>query len=73
MYPQGLFVTSISYVICYFLDKYSLLRSWVTQGELGAEIAKVSRAHIALAIYTHVVMSLIFYSEWPFDNIAKEP
>jgi len=68
LYPQGLFITALAYSICYFLDKYCLLRSWSTPAALDDDLTKKSRAHIALALYAHVVMTMVFYSGWPFDN-----
>lgn len=30
-----------------------------------------SRGHIALALYSHIVMTAIFYSGFPYDNVCK--
>ena len=68
LYPQGLFITALAYAICYTLDKYCLLRSWQTPAQLDDDLTKKSRAHIAFALYAHVVMTMVFYSGWPFDN-----
>jgi hypothetical protein len=68
LYPQGLFITALAYAICYTLDKYCLLRSWSTPSALDDDLTKKSRAYIAFALYAHVVMTMVFYSGWPFDN-----
>jgi hypothetical protein len=52
------------------VDKYSLLRVWRTPSELDDGITKISRGHMALAVYAHTVTTLIFYAEFPFDNIC---
>ena len=72
LYPQGLFVTSLAYVIAYLLDKYSLLRTWRTPAELDDDLAKKSRGHIALSVYVHTVMTMVFYAGWPFDNVCPK-
>merc|ERR1712196_388537 len=72
LYPQGLFVASFAYVISNTLDKYSLLRDWQTPAAIGDDLTKKSRAYIAFALYMHVVMTMIFYSGWPFDNTCPK-
>jgi hypothetical protein len=72
LYPQGLFITALAYFICYTLDKYCLLRSWSTPAALDDDLTKKSRAHIAMALYVHVVMTMVFYSGWPFDNTCPK-
>jgi hypothetical protein len=72
LYPQGLFITALAYAICYTLDKYCLLRSWQTPAQLDDDLTKKSRAYLAFALYAHVVMTMIFYSGWPFDNTCPK-
>jgi len=71
LFPSGLFLTAFGYAFGYSVDKYSLLRSWRTPAELGDEITKVSRGHMILAVYAHAVMTMIFFAEFPFDNICR--
>jgi len=72
LYPQGMFITALAYAICYTLDKYCLLRSWSTPAQLDDDLTKKSRAYLAFALYAHVVMTMIFYSGWPFDNTCPK-
>eukprot|EP00614_Pseudopedinella_elastica_P015916 CAMPEP_0172652422 /NCGR_PEP_ID=MMETSP1068-20121228/243303_1 /TAXON_ID=35684 /ORGANISM="Pseudopedinella elastica, Strain CCMP716" /LENGTH=836 /DNA_ID=CAMNT_0013466829 /DNA_START=321 /DNA_END=2832 /DNA_ORIENTATION=- len=72
LYPAGLFLTCIGYAFAFTVDKYSLLRNWRTPSELDDDITKVSRGHLTLAVYFHSVMALVFFSEFPFDNICRE-
>jgi hypothetical protein len=68
--PSGLFLTAFSYAFTYTVDKYSVLRSWRTPAELDDEITRVSRGHMIFAVYCHAVMTMIFYAEFPFDNVC---
>ena len=70
LYPAGLFLTAFGYALIYTVDKYSLLRSWRTSAELDDDIMKISRGHMIFAVYCHAVMTMIFYSEFPFDGIC---
>jgi len=49
-----------------------LLRSWQTPAQLDDDLTKKSRAYLAFALYAHVVMTMIFYSGWPFDNTCPK-
>ena len=68
LYPQGLFIAALAFAICYMLDKYCLLRTWSTPAQIDDDLTKKSRSHIALALYVHVIMTMVFFSGWPFDN-----
>lgn len=70
--PSGLFLTAFGYAYCYTVDKYSLLRSWRTPAELGDDITKVSRGHMLFAVYAHAAMTMVFFSEFPFDNVCTK-
>jgi hypothetical protein len=72
LFPAGLFLTSLSFFFCYIVDKYSLLRTWRTPAELGPSMMKMSRGHMAFAVFCHAVMSMIFFTEFPFDNLCKD-
>jgi hypothetical protein len=70
LFPSGLFLTCLGYSFCYVVDKYSLLRQWRTPAQLDDDITKVSRGHLVFGIYCHAVMTMIFYAEFPFDNVC---
>ena len=72
LFPAGLFLTCFGYSFAYTVDKYSLLRSWRTPAEIDDDITKISRGHITFAVYCHAVMSMVFYAEFPFDNVCKD-
>jgi hypothetical protein len=73
LFPAGLFFTALGYGFIYNVDKYSLLRSWRTPAQIDDDITKVSRGHITFAVYCHAVMTMIFFAEFPFDNVCNDP
>ena len=70
LFPFGLFLTCFGYTFIFIVDKYSLLRSWRTTQQIDDDMMKVSRMHMMLAVYCHAVMSMVFYSEFPFDGVC---
>jgi len=73
LFPAGLYFTAFGYAFIYTVDKYSLLRSWRTPAAIDDDITKISRGHMTFAIYCHAVMTMIFYAEFPFDNVCPDP
>jgi hypothetical protein len=73
LFPAGLFFTCLGYGFIYTVDKYSLLRTWRTPAEIDDDITKISRGHITFAVYCHAVMTMVFYAEFPFDNVCDDP
>ena len=51
LYPQGMFITSATFLISYILDKYSLLRAWRTPSPFDADLAHKTRGHVALGTW----------------------
>ena len=70
LFPFGLFLTCFGYTFIYVVDKYSLLRSWRTDQQVDDDMTKISRMHMTFAVYVHAVMSMVFYSEFPFDGVC---
>jgi len=70
VYPQGLFITAGAFLICYWVDKYCLFRVWRAQSGLDASLTEVSRGHMVLALLLSSLVSLHFYSGWPFDSLC---
>jgi hypothetical protein len=71
LYPSGLFMTCVGYAVVYSLNKYNVLRTWNTPAELSDGITKVSRGHLVLGVFAHAFMTMIYFSEFPFDNICE--
>jgi len=72
LFPAGLFITCVGYAFIYTVDKYSLLRSWRTPAQMDDDVTKVARGHMFFGVYCHAVMSMVFFSEFPFDGVCKD-
>jgi hypothetical protein len=70
LFPAGLFLTCLGFGFQFVVDKYSLLRSWRTPAALDDDITKISRGHLVFGVYCHAVMTMVFYAEFPFDNVC---
>ena len=70
LFPFGLYLTALGYTFIYVVDKYSLLRSWKTDKPVDDDMTKISRMHMIFAVYCHCVMSMVFFSEFPFDGVC---
>jgi len=73
IFPAGLYMTCGGYLFTYTVDKYSLLRTWRTPAQVDDDITKISRVHMVFAIYCHTVMTMIFWAQFPFDNVCRDP
>ena len=66
--PQGLFITAFSMLTTYWVDKYSLLRLWKRPPSYDASLAIQSRHLIMLVIWVHLIMTRVFFANWPYQN-----
>jgi hypothetical protein len=69
--PTGLVVTFVAMCVAYWVDKYSLLRQWRRAPNYGPSLAAQSRKYIVLCVFVHVVMTRIFFSRWPYQDLAN--
>lgn len=71
VYPGALFMGAFALFINYFVDRFSLMRTWKRQPHLGTSISEVSRRYFfALAIVAMAIMSSYFWASFPFDNLC---
>jgi len=70
LFPAGLFITCVGYAFIYVVDKYSLLKSWRTPAEIEDDVTKIAHGHMFFAIFCHAFMSMVIFSQYPFDNIC---
>lgn len=73
VFPLAVWICAASLALSYWTDKYLFFRAWKTPqpaGNSGA-VAKLARRHLALAVLTHCLFSLYYYSGWPFDQICR--
>jgi hypothetical protein len=72
IYPGALFMCSFALLINYFVDRFSLMRTWKRAPQLGTQISEFSRRYFfSLAIVAMAVLSSYYWSAFPFDNLCS--
>jgi hypothetical protein len=59
------------FLVNYYVDKFSLMRSWKRQAKLGTKVSQLSRIYFfPLSIAAMAVLSSYYWSGFPFDNLC---
>lgn len=69
--PQGLFVSVIAFLMCFWVDKFCLLRTWKTPPKVDDRLTKASRGHLALSFWFHILFTMTFWAGHPYDNLCN--
>lgn len=73
IYPTTFFMCSFTLFVNYFTDRFSLMRTWKRASQLGSKISKFSRnIFFPIAIICMAVVSSLFWSGYPFDNLCED-
>lgn len=72
IFPASYFLCSISLLITYFFDKYSLFRTWSSHVQYGTKLAKASRHFYVICIVAHAIMTTYWWTGFPFDNVCEK-
>jgi hypothetical protein len=71
VYPGAFFMCSFALLIKYFVDRFSLMRTWKRPPQLGTRISRFSRRYFfSLACVAMAVVSSFYWSGFPYDNIC---
>jgi len=71
IYPGAFFLCALSLFVNFYVDKFSLMRTWKPAPILGPYIAKFSRIYfMTSAIAALAIVSSYLYSGFPFDNLC---
>jgi hypothetical protein len=72
IFPGSFFLCSFALFIKYFVDRFSLMRTWKRPPQLGTSISKFSRRYFfSLAVVAMAIMSSFYWSGFPFDNLCE--
>jgi hypothetical protein len=72
IYPGALYLCSFALLIIYFVDRYSLMRTWKRPTQLGTQISEFSRRYFfSLAIVAMAILSSYYWASFPFDNLCS--
>lgn len=73
IYPGAFFLCAITLFVSFYVDKFSLMRTWKPAPMLGPYVAMFSRIYLmSSAIVALGVVSSYWYSGFPFDNLCSE-
>ena len=73
IYPSAFFFCALTLFVNFYVDKFSLLRTWKPAPMMGAYIAKFSRIYfMTTAIAALAIVSSYLFSGFPFDNLCAE-
>lgn len=71
IYPGAFFMCAFALLINYYVDRFSLMRTWKRIPHLGTKISQVSRRYFfSFAIVAMALTSSYFWSAFPFDNLC---
>jgi hypothetical protein len=70
LFPAGFFVTAIAFFVNYWVDKYSLLRTWKQPPAMDGTLAAAARLQVSLIFLVHCFVTMHFYAGWPFDDVT---
>lgn len=74
IYPCGFFMCSIALLVNYYIDRWSVMRTWKQMPNLGTRISKCSRTYfVPLAIVAMAISSSYYWAGFPFDNVCEMP
>lgn len=73
IYPSAFFICAFTLIVNFYVDKFSLMRTWKPAPALGPYIAKFSRVYfMSSAIAAMALISSYLYSGFPFDNLCGQ-
>lgn len=71
LYPMAFFFASAIFAIYYWVDKFSILRSWKQGPKIGTAVSNMSMFFFKLCTLAYAIMAAYFYSQFPYDNACR--
>ncbi len=68
---MGFFYASVILFVYYWIDKFSVLRTWRQGPKINADISLFSTYFLWLTVLAYAVVAAYMYSSFPFDNACK--
>eukprot|EP00986_Skeletonema_menzelii_P020078 scaffold30079_cov154-Skeletonema_menzelii.AAC.6 len=73
IYPSIFFICAVTLFVNYYVDKFSIMRSWKPAPMLGASIAKFSRIYfMTTSVAALALVSSYMFSGFPYDNLCAD-
>jgi hypothetical protein len=71
IFPIGYWYSAMACFICFWVDKYCILRLFRQKPPAGDRLVRVTRLFTAIVIIVHVIITAHFYYGWPFDDLCS--
>ena len=68
LFPAGFFFAAVIFAAAYWLDKFSILRSYRQGPKVGNKVSRMSNFFLLLCLGTYAVMTSLNFAQFPFDN-----
>lgn len=73
IYPSIFFICAVSLFVNFFVDKFSIMRTWKPAPMLGTSIAKFSRIYfMTTSVAALALVSSYMFSGFPYDNLCAD-
>jgi len=70
--PTGFILVALGMIVSYWAEKYCLFRVWKVPKEMDSSLDKVFHILMFVFIWAHVMMTRVFYANFPFKNEAEK-
>jgi len=70
IFPLGYFYSAFACFLCFWVDKYCVLRLFRPKPPAGDKLVRITRTFTAIVVLIHCVITSHFYYSWPFDNLC---
>eukprot|EP00547_Thalassionema_nitzschioides_P011631 CAMPEP_0194259932 /NCGR_PEP_ID=MMETSP0158-20130606/44770_1 /TAXON_ID=33649 /ORGANISM="Thalassionema nitzschioides, Strain L26-B" /LENGTH=921 /DNA_ID=CAMNT_0038999929 /DNA_START=126 /DNA_END=2891 /DNA_ORIENTATION=- len=71
VYPKAWYFTAAILFVYYWVDKFSVLRSWRQGSKISGELSVYSVYYLLLCLATYFVMGAYYFAGFPFDNACE--
>ncbi|CAM9375034.1 unnamed protein product, partial [Chrysoparadoxa australica] len=68
--PTGVIITSFALIMSYWVDKISLFRLWRRPPLYDNSLAVQSRWYMFLTLWIHLIITRVFFANWPYLDEA---
>jgi len=73
IYPSIFFICAVTLFINFYVDKFSIMRTWKPAPMVGASIAKFSRVYfMTTSVAALAIVSSYWLSGFPYDNLCAD-
>jgi hypothetical protein len=70
IFPVGYWYSAFACLICFWVDKYCVLRLFRQKPPAGDRLVRLTRTFTAIVVLIHAIITSHFYYSWPFDNLC---